>query len=644
MPRTAEGWSDEPADCQVGCSQLRSAHSAKHVRRGRWLAMNWIVSVVHSNVIQEVSMSESNQTNHSSQPKRAQPVSRRRFLKAAGLTAGTLLLAACAPAAAPAPAAPAATEAPAAATGSEPTVTPAPAIDATAAPTTASAAEDGTPKSGGTFRMMDTGDWQSLDAAIAFGYVDWNTSYRLLYNRLYTYDKDLKLFPDLATEMPKISDDKLAYTIPLRQGVKFHDGSEMTADDVKFTFERMLDPDFANNAGMPFISNIKGAQDVIDKKTKELAGVKVVDPQTIEITLERPQSPFLAMLAVSTNGVVSKKAVEAAGKDFGTKVVIGTGPYKLAEWKQGEMVALERFDEYFGQKGYLDRIEILLNIQPETQVLRWEAGEVEWAVTVPPPEISRIRADPVLSKRAREYVSLVTDFLNIRNAPPTDDLKVRQAIAHAIDRDAIVAKLQSGKAINTLLAPGFPMMDPNFGSIYEYNPDKAKQLIAESKYAGQPDALKMKFWSFDKNVVDLIQADLQAIGIECEVLTGDFAAVRDRFDKGEIQMRWNGYGPDYLDPDNFVTDRFKCRPDPLPADFCDKALEEKLTQTQQLNLDDPQRTKLFGEIFDIAVNQQAWRVPVQQRGIFNVTQDYVRGDQLDPSIGLPDPSKIWLDK
>lgn len=588
-------------------------------------------------------MFDSNAASRSNASKRAQPVSRRRFLKAAGVTAGTLLLAACAPAAAPAPAAPAATEAPAA-PAAEPTVTPAPAIDATSAPTTAPAAGAGTPKPGGTFRMMDGGDWQSLDAAIAFGYVDWNTSYRLLYNRLYTYDMDLTLYPDLATEMPKISADRLTYTIPLRQGVKFHDGGEMTADDVKFTFERMLDPDFANNAGMPFISNIKGAQDVIDKKTKELTGAKVIDPYTIEITLERPQSPFLAMLAVSTNGVVSKKAVQAAGKDFGTKVVIGTGPYKLVEWKQGEMVALERFEDYFGQKGYLDRIEILLNIQPETQVLRWEAGEVDWAVSVPPPEISRIRADPVLGPRAREYVSLVTDFLNIRNAPPTDDLKVRQAIAHAIDRDAIVAKLQSGKAIDTLLAPGFPMMDPNFRSIYEYNPDKAKQLIAESKYAGQPDKLKMKFWSFDKNVVDLIQADLKAIGIDVEVLTGDFAAVRDRFDKGEIQMRWNGYGPDYLDPDNFITDRFKCRPEPLPADFCDKTLEEKLAQSQMLDLQDPQRTKLFGEIFDIAVNQHVWRVPVQQRGIFNVTQDYVRGDKLDPSIGLPNPAVIWLDK
>jgi ABC-type transport system substrate-binding protein len=565
---------------------------------------------------------------------RTQPVSRRSFLRAATLTTGALLLAACVPATAPS-AAPAAPAAPAAATEA-----PAAAPAATEAPAAAADA----PKSGGTFRMMDTGDWSSLDAAVAFGYVDWMTSYRLLYNRLYVYDVDLNLKTDLATEMPKISADKLVYTIPLRKGVKFHNGDELTAADVKFTFERMLDPDFANNAGMPFITNIKGAQDVIDKKTKDLVGVKAVDPYTIEITLETPQSVFLSMLTVSTNGVVPKKVVEAAGKDFGTKVVVGSGPFKLTEWKQGEKVVLERFEDYFGQKAYLDKIEMLLNMKEETQVLKWEAGEAEWAVKVPPPEIARIRADPALAPKAREYVSLVTDFLNIRNATPTDDIKIRQAIAHAIDKEAIVAKLQSGKAIDTLLPPGFPMMDPNFKTIYAYDPVKAKALVSESKYANQPDKLKMLFWSFDKSVNDLIQADLAAIGIQVEVLTGDYSAVRDRFDSGELQMRWNGYGPDYLDPDNFVTDRFKCKAKPLPADFCDKRIEDKMAQTQVLDLQDPQRTKLFREIFEIAVNEQVWRVPVQQRGIFNLSQDYVRGDKIDASIGLPDPSLIWLTK
>ncbi len=573
-------------------------------------------------------MSDSNNLNRLPQANQAQLFSRRRFLKAAGVTTGTVLLAACAP--------------PAAAPSSAPAAPAAPAAGAEA--TTAPAAASGTPKRGGTFRMMERGDWSSLDSAVAFGYVDWLASYRLLYNQLYAYDIDLKLFANLAADMPKISDDKLTYTIPLRQGVKFHNGEAMTADDVKFTFERMLDPDLANNAGMPFITNIKGAQDMIDKKAKELVGVKIMDPHTIAITLERPQSVFISMLAVCTNGIVSKKAVLAAGKDFGTKVVVGTGPFKLAEWKQGEKVTLERFDDYFGEKAYLDKVELLLNVKEETQVLKWEAGEADWAINVTPPEIARIRADPKLATKAREGLTMVTDFLNIRNATPTDDLKVRQAIAHAIDKEAIIAKLQAGKVIDSLLAPGFPMMDPNFKSKYEYDPAKAKKLIAESKYANQPDKLKIQFWSFDKSVLDLIQADLTAIGMQVEVLTGNYSAVKDRFESGEIQMRWNGYGPDYLDPDNFVTDRFICKAKPLPADFCDKQIDDKLAQSQALGLQDPQRTKLFGEIFEFAVNEQVWRIPIQQRGIFNLSQDYVKGDKIDPTIGLPNPATIWLDK
>ena len=145
-------------------------------------------------------------------------------------------------------------------------------------------------------------------------------------------------------------------------------------------------------------------------------------------------------------------------------------------------------------------------------------------------------------------------------------------------------------------------------------------------------------------MLDLIQADLTAIGMQVEVLTGNYSAVKDRFESGEIQMRWNGYGPDYLDPDNFVTDRFICKAKPLPADFCDKQIDDKLAQSQALSLQDPQRTKLFGEIFEFAVNEQVWRIPIQQRGIFNLSQDYVKGDKIDPTIGLPNPATIWLDK
>ena len=307
-------------------------------------------------------------------------------------------------------------------------------------------------------------------------------------------------------------------------------------------------------------------------------------------------------------------------------------------------MTLERFDDYFGEKAYLDKVELLLNVKEETQVLKWEAGEADWAINVTPPEIARIRADPKLAAKAREGLTMVTDFLNIRNAPPTDDLKVRQAIAHAIDKEAIIAKLQAGKVIDSLLAPGFPMMDPNFKSKYEYDPAKAKKLIAESKYANQPDKLKIQVWSFDKSVLDLIQADLTAIGMQVEVLTGNYSAVKDRFESGEIQMRWAGYGPDYLDPDNFVTDRLKCKVKPLPADFCEARIGDKLAQAQALGLQDPQRTKLFTEMFDISINELAWTIPIQQRGIFNLSQDNVKGDRIDPTIGLPNPATIWLDK
>ena len=158
------------------------------------------------------------------------------------------------------------------------------------------------PQPGGTYRLIGSGDIRSLDPPGAEGSEDWWSAGSLLYNRLYAYDPANTFFPDLAADMPSMSDDGLVYTIPLRKGVKFHNGREMVADDVAFSLAWQIWPE-VYSWGKSYMANVVGYDEVFDGKTKELSGVKVVDPYTIEISLKKPQAVFPPILSMTMNGI-----------------------------------------------------------------------------------------------------------------------------------------------------------------------------------------------------------------------------------------------------------------------------------------------------------------------------------------------------
>jgi oligopeptide transport system substrate-binding protein len=149
---------------------------------------------------------------------------------------------------------------------------------------------------------MGSGDVRGLDVGSAEGSEDWWSAGGLLFNRLYAYDPANEFFPDLAAELPTMSDDGLVYTIPLRQGVKFHTGREMVADDVAFSLAWQLWPE-VYSWGKTYMENVVGYDEVIDGASKELSGVKVIDPYTVEVTLKTPQAVFPAILSMTMNGI-----------------------------------------------------------------------------------------------------------------------------------------------------------------------------------------------------------------------------------------------------------------------------------------------------------------------------------------------------
>ncbi|MEZ4726754.1 MAG: ABC transporter substrate-binding protein [Caldilineaceae bacterium] len=225
-----------------------------------------------------------------------------------------------------------------------------------------------------------------LDPPAAESSEDWWSAGMVLYNQLYFYDKDGNFYADLAADLPTISDDGVVYTIPLRQGVKFHNGRELVAEDVKFTLEHQLWPE-VYSWGKSYMENLEGYEAVIDGSAKELSGITVVDSHTLEIILKKPQAVFPRLLSMSMNAIIPMEETLQAGADWGFSTVIGTGPFKFVEWVAGEKAVYARNDDYFKTPPYLDGIEIYLNVDPAVQMLRWENGEVEWVASIPAAEL-----------------------------------------------------------------------------------------------------------------------------------------------------------------------------------------------------------------------------------------------------------------
>src|SRR2546423_2690089 len=229
---------------------------------------------------------------------------------------------------------------------------------------------EGQPQSGGTLTVSFKDDLKTLDPAIGYDTDSWSIS-RAIYNGLLTYKGfTTQLEPDIAAAMPVISPDGKTYTFKLRKDVKFSNGRGVTADDFKYSWERMLDPKTAGPmTGGSFWGSVHGAQALFDGTATQISGIKVVDPYTLEIDLDNPNQSFLNIIAMPFGFVIPKEAVAAAGEDYAPKP-IRTGPFVVYKWTAGQLIVLKKNKSYFGTKPYLDEVDAQICLTPEVGYLR----------------------------------------------------------------------------------------------------------------------------------------------------------------------------------------------------------------------------------------------------------------------------------
>jgi peptide/nickel transport system substrate-binding protein/oligopeptide transport system substrate-binding protein len=397
--------------------------------------------------------------------------------------------------------------------------------------------------------LVDSRDWydpRSLDPARSTD-VPTGRAVAYLFDGLTRFAPDASIEPGLA-ERWEISDDGLRYTFHLRSGVQFHDGRALVASHVVESFRRVLDPTSTGGRGWPLYP-ILGARGYSEGKNTTLEGITAPDDSTVVITLEEPLAIFPKLLAMPVASVVP----DGVGEDFGEKP-IGTGPWKLVEWRHDDYVKFARNESYFGGAPSVDTLVARIIPEPSTAVAEFENGSVD-ILYIPEDQTASWESTPERKALLTSAPALRLWYIGVNvKRGPLADARVRQAIAHAIDAKTILDRLLGGRG---QLAAGVipPSLEGFDGSRtpYAFDIARAKQLLAE---AGFPNGIDVELWSSQTapfpRLAESMQGFLGEAGIRVKLVQRDASSVREAARNGQVDLILKDWYADYPDAENFL--------------------------------------------------------------------------------------------
>ncbi|HLM41108.1 MAG TPA: ABC transporter substrate-binding protein, partial [Microvirga sp.] len=443
-----------------------------------------------------------------------------------------------------------------------------------------------------------------------------------IYDNIVDFERGgTQVVPGLA-EKWDISADGTVYTFHLRKNAKWHSNKNFTptrtanADDVVFMFERQwkeANPFFKvtspnhsyfSDMGMPAL----------------LKTVEKVDDYTVRVTLNRPEAPFLANLAMQWASVQSKEYADAMLKAGTPEKIdqdpIGTGPFSLVQYQKDAIIRYKAFPDYWAGKAKID--DLIFSITPDASV-RWaklQKGECHVMPYPNPADLEAIKKDP--NVQILEQAGLNVGYLAYQTTKkPFDDVRVRKAVNMAINKKAIVDAvfLGSGVPAKNPIPPSMWSYNDNVKED-EYNPDAAKKLLAE---AGYPNGLETDLWAMPvqrpynpnaRRIAELMQADLAKIGVKAEIKSFEWGEYRKRAQAGEHQMAQLGWTGDNGDPDNFLHTLLGCASAQSAsgsniAKWCHKPFDDLVTKAK-VTTDQAERTKLYQQAQMIFKEQAPW--------------------------------------
>jgi len=483
----------------------------------------------------------------------------------------------------------------------------------------------------------------------------------LVFEGLLGYDKDLQLVPAVAKEVPTaanggISSDGKTYTFRLRSDVKWSDGQPLKAKDFVYAIKRSLDPKLAApyasslydiqgaeayNAALGTKAAPKEASDTQLAALREAVGVSTSDDTTVVIKLAAPRPSFLQLIALWVAWPVREDIVAKYGDRWTEPPnYIGNGPFVLTGWVHNERLEFAPNANYPGTKPNVEKLVMVQIADANQAYLAYVNGELE-ATAVPDANVRLVQADQTLSQQTIRYNELVIFGYQFNvKAPPFDSAKVRQALAMAVDRSALIEKVAQGigKVAYSLVPPGMPGHDPSMGKDFDFNPGKAKQLLAEAGYGDVSKLPKITFTFADTSPnrlrAEFFQGQMkQNLGIDVTVEALDSKTYQQRFNASQFMMVFGGWGADYPDPDNFVPELFKTGSGNNHLSYSNPQVDTQAKLCQS-DTDEKKRLSACAEAQKLVVADEPW-IFLFYRERFWMLKPYVKGFQVTAKDNLP---------
>ncbi len=384
-----------------------------------------------------------------------------------------------------------------------------------------------------------------------------------------------ELTPLLATEWSS-NEDSTEWTFELREGVKFHDGTDFNAEAVVFNFERAGNPNSefgftAQGKTYPIIGDLFGGN--IGDPASALQSVEAVDENTVRFVMSRPFPLLPELLSATYFSLSSPDAVREAGADYGTPAggAVGTGAFEFEAWNPGENIILTRNENYWGDKAKMPGAVIRFIADAPARFAELQAGAIDFTIGLAPDVRETIESDENLVEPEVQPFNVAYLAFNMSDKP-LDDPRVRQAIAHAIDKQEILDAFYGGvgEVATTFLPPAMEEYRPTDVPTYEYDPERAKALLTEAGFPNGFDTITltdgtqtaMELWympvsrpyySTPKSVAEAFAAQLADVGIQVELRTEDWGVYLDNVDATKKHGMWMlGWTGDYNDPNNFL--------------------------------------------------------------------------------------------
>ena len=417
--------------------------------------------------------------------------------------------------------------------------------------------------------------------------------------------------PDLA-ERWEIGDGGSTYTFNLHPEARFHDGTPVTAQDVKWSIERVADPELASPVVDQYLNDIVGVTAKLEGAASEVSGVQVVDDQTVRFTIDAPKAYFLAKLTYPSAFVLDQANVEQ-GEDW-IDTPNGTGPFRLEEYVIGETLRLARNEYYHLGPPHLDEVHMILS--GGSRMILFENDEIDVTgvgladlerVLDPADELNPL-VHPYPARFSTAYIGL-----NVEQAP-LDDPKFRKALNLTFDREQITSVVYEGayRPAKTIIPPRFPSYNPDLDP-YPYDPEEARRLLAESKYGADPDNIPRLILSISGSLGAAVPLGLEVIlqsweqelGLQVEIQQTEWATYLEDVNQKRYQMFSIAWLADYPDPENFLDLLFHSESDGNRTNYSNPEVDAILERAR-VEQDWDQRLALYNQVEEMILDDAPW--------------------------------------